>query len=115
MALTITKISNEYSTSPQITPEDLTEIVKLGYKTIINNRPDNEGGAVQPTSDAIKLAAEKVGLTYFYIPVIPNNIQLQEIEAFTQAFTSAAKPILGFCRTGNRAGRMLELSNSPQK
>jgi uncharacterized protein (TIGR01244 family) len=115
MALTITKVTSEYSTSPQITPEDLAEIAKLGYKTIINNRPDNEGGATQPTSEVLKIAAEKEGLNYFYIPVIPNNIQTQEIEAFTQAYSSATKPILAFCRTGNRAGRMLELSKSIQK
>jgi hypothetical protein len=35
MALTITKVLNTYSTSPQITPDDVAEIADLGYKSII--------------------------------------------------------------------------------
>jgi uncharacterized protein (TIGR01244 family) len=112
MALTITKVLNTYSTSPQITPDDVAEIADLGYKSIINTRPDQEGGSEQPTSDAIKLAAEKLGLQYYHIPVVPNNIQSTQVDEFSNAFETAPKPILGFCRTGNRATRLLELSQS---
>jgi uncharacterized protein (TIGR01244 family) len=115
MALSINKISDSYSTAPQITAEDVAEIAQLGFKTIINNRPDFEGGAEQPSSDSIKLAAEKLGLTYYYIAVVPNNIQATQVAEFSTAYASAAKPILAFCRTGNRAARMLELALSAQK
>lgn len=111
MALTITKITDDYSTSPQITPNDITEIAKLGFKTIINNRPDMEGGADQPTSQAIAEAAKQQGLHYVYIPVVPNQIQDSQVDSFRQALSIAPKPALGFCRTGNRASQMYARAN----
>lgn len=110
MSILITKQSEEFSSAPQISIEDISEIAVLGFKTIINNRPDHEGGDTQPTSAQIKVAAESAGLNYFYIPVIPNNIQSAQIEAFKIAYQNAEKPVLGFCRTGNRATSILKLA-----
>ena len=106
MTIQITQHSVEFSTAPQVQVEDLAEIAQLGFKTIINNRPDLEGGTEQPTSDQIKKAAEKLGLNYIYIPVVPNNIQPNQIADFSSAFAWGAKPVLGFCRTGNRASSL---------
>lgn len=106
MALNITKISEVYSTAPQISASDMAEIAQLGFKTIINNRPDLEGGAEQPTSDVLAAAAAQHGIQYVYIPVVPNQIQASQVDAFSQAFAASAKPVLGFCRTGNRASQM---------
>ena len=110
MTIQITQHSPEFSTAPQIQVEDVAEIAQLGFKTIINNRPDLEGGAEQPTSDQIKKAAEKLGLAYLYIPVVPNNIQANQIADFSSAFALAAKPVLGFCRTGNRASTLYKFT-----
>lgn len=112
MTIQITKLSDDFSTAPQISAEDIAEIAQLGFKTIINNRPDNEGGDEQPTSAQLKVAAEKLGLTYVYIPVIPNNIQPEQVSAFNVAYSLAAKPVLGFCRTGNRAGTIFKLAKT---
>jgi sulfide:quinone oxidoreductase len=106
MALNITKISDTYSTCPQISIEDIAEIASLGFKTIVNNRPDLEGGPEQPTSDAIAEVAKQHGLHYIYIPVVPNQIQESQVDAFKEALSQAAKPVLGYCRTGNRAAQM---------
>lgn len=114
MALNITKISDTYSTAPQIQPSDIAEIAQLGFKTIINNRPDLEGGAEQPSSDAIAEAAKQHGIQYVYIPVVPNQIQASQVDAFNQAFAEAAKPVLGFCRTGNRASQMYSRATAQQ-
>lgn len=112
MALTITKITDDYSTSPQISPNDIAEIAQLGFKTIINNRPDLEGGAEQPTSNTLAEAAKQHGLHYVYIPVVPNQIQDSQVDSFRQALTTAPKPALGFCRTGNRASQMFARANA---
>jgi uncharacterized protein (TIGR01244 family) len=112
MTIQITKVSDDFSTAPQINAEDVAEIAQLGFKTIINNRPDNEGGAEQPTSAQIALASEKLGLKYIHIPVIPNNIQPAQIAEFSAAYNLSAKPVLGFCRTGNRAGSIFKLSQA---
>jgi uncharacterized protein (TIGR01244 family) len=110
MTIQITKLSNDFSTAPQISVDDVAEVAQLGFKTIINNRPDDEGGAEQPKSAQLKAAAEQLGLNYVYIPVIPNNLQPEQITTFVAAYSLAAKPALGFCRTGNRAGNIYKLS-----
>jgi len=112
MSLSTTPLSHEYSVAPQISAEDVAEIAALGFKTIINNRPDLEGGEAQPTSQSIQAAANAAGLHYIHIPVIPNAISPADVLAFVQAYTAAPKPILGFCRTGNRAANLLELAMS---
>jgi sulfide:quinone oxidoreductase len=112
MALQITKVSDDFSTVPQISVEDIAEIAQLGFKTIINNRPDHEGGDAQPTSAQLKKVAEDYHLTYVYIPVIPNNIQAEQIDAFNAAYVAAAKPVLGFCKTGNRAASIFKRSQA---
>lgn len=112
MNVEITKLTETFSTCGQISPDDVTNIAALGFKTIINNRPDNEGGAEQPKSAEIQAQAEQLGLTYAYIPVIPNNIQADEVAAFAKAYENAPKPVLAFCRTGNRAGKIMGLSQA---
>jgi len=110
MAIQITKQSDEFSTTSQINIEDIPEIANLGFKTIINNRPDNEGGESQPISEELRVAAEQNGLAYLHIPVIPNNILPAQVMAFSTSFALAAKPILAFCKTGNRAGNIFKLA-----
>ncbi len=110
MTIQITQHSADFSTTAQIQAEDIAEIAQIGFKTIINNRPDLEGGAEQPTSDQIKKAAEKLGLTYIYIPVVPNNIHPNQIADFGNALDAAEKPVLGFCRTGNRASTLYKFT-----
>ncbi len=112
MTLTITKHSETFSSCPQINPEDIAEIVELGYKTIINARPDKEGGNQQPTGDSIKDAAEKAGLKYIHIPVIPNNIGEDDIQACMHFLSNAPTPVIGFCKTGMRATNLYRLAQT---
>lgn len=110
MAIQINQQTQEFSTTAQINIEDLAEIAQLGFKTIINNRPDNEGGETQPKSADIEAAAKKLGLAYVHIPVIPNNIQPAQVAAYAQAYAASPKPVLGFCRTGNRAANICNMA-----
>ncbi|MDD2832707.1 MAG: TIGR01244 family sulfur transferase [Methylotenera sp.] len=110
MALAVKQISADFSVASQITTGDLAEIAHLGFKTVINNRPDHEGGDEQPESALLEAAAKAAGLNYAYIPVIPNHIQPEEVDAFKACFAAAEKPVLGFCRTGNRASNLYQLA-----
>ena len=104
MSVQISQHTQDFSSAPQISVGDVAEIAKLGFKTIINNRPDNEGGALQPNSAQIEAAAKEHGLAYVYLPVVPNQIEAEQIAAFDTAYTQATKPVLAFCGTGYRAG-----------
>lgn len=108
MTLQITKYSEDFSSCPQINPDDIAEIKSLGFKAIINARPDYEGGNNQPLSEDIKAAAEKAGLMYIHTPVIPSNIGADDIQTCAHFLTSAPTPILGFCKTGMRASNLYQ-------
>ena len=61
MSANVTRHTDKFGTAPQISPSDLSEIAAMGFKTVINNRPDGEGGAEQPTSADIEAAAREIG------------------------------------------------------
>lgn len=109
MPLKITQHSKNFSASAQISVDDVAEIAQLGFKTIFNNRPNGEGGALQPTSAQIHAAAKKHGLDYVYIPVIPNKVS-EQLPEFSAAYAQATKPVLGFCGTGYRAGVIFNMA-----
>lgn len=94
----------------QIAPEHVQQIVEKGFKSIINNRPDLEGGPDQPTSAQIEEAARAANLEYVYQPVIPGQITELDVRTFANHFNELEKPILMFCRTGNRSNNLYQLA-----
>ncbi len=94
----------------QIGPEHIEQVVEKGFKSIINNRPDLEGGAEQPTSADIEAAAQAAGLNYVHQPVIGGQITEFDVQNFATHYITLAKPILMFCRTGNRSNNLYQLA-----
>jgi len=95
--------------SGQIIPEDVAEIAKAGFKSIICNRPDGEQPG-QPTFAEIETAASALGLEARYIPVIPGQAGPVEVEAFSAAIKEMPKPLLAYCRSGARSNMMFQLA-----
>ena len=98
----------ELAVDKQISVEDVELAKAQGFRSIINNRPDNEEPG-QPSSADIAEAARRAGLAYVHIPVVPGQIEEAQIEAFDVALESLPQPILGFCRTGTRASMLWAL------
>jgi uncharacterized protein (TIGR01244 family) len=97
------KVSNDFFSSRQISVEDMDRIAAQGFKTILNCRPDGEGGADQPTSGQMKTAAEQRGMHYLHFPVAMGANNMPQAKEAVDAVNSAPKPILGFCKSGIRA------------
>jgi uncharacterized protein (TIGR01244 family) len=102
------KITDQLSVSAQISPQDLAEIAKAGFRSVINNRPDGEAPD-QPGNDAMAAAAAGQGLAYRYLPVIPGQLSDERAAAFSQALRELPAPALAFCRTGTRSTTMWAL------
>lgn len=100
----------ELGIDKQIAIADVAEAKKMGFRSIINNRPDGEE-AGQPSSAEIERAAKDAGLAYVRIPVVPGQVGEQQIAAFAQALEHLPQPILAYCKTGLRAGTLWALSN----
>ncbi len=111
MPLNLTQHTTTFATSPQLQPEDLLSVAQAGFKTVINNRPDGEGGADQPTSDRIALAAKAVGLTYHHLPVISGQMTPDQIQAFAKLLENSQAPILAFCRSGTRSTNLWKMAS----
>ncbi|HUP08164.1 MAG TPA: TIGR01244 family sulfur transferase [Caldimonas sp.] len=93
--------------APQLEPQDLAWAANAGYRSVINNRPDFEGGPDQPTSAQIEAAAKAAGLAYAFLPVASGYQSPDEVERFAQLLETLPKPILAFCRSGARSGRLV--------
>jgi uncharacterized protein (TIGR01244 family) len=102
--------NKQFSTSAQINITDISELAKLGFKSIINNRPDHEGGTNQPTSLEIEQVCKTQGLHYAYLPVIPSQITIENAKEMAKLLTELPQPILAFCRSGTRSTHLYRIS-----
>lgn len=102
----VQKLSAELSVAPQLEPSAMAWAAQAGFKSVINNRPDHEEGPDQPTSTAMAAAAKAAGLSYVFLPVSPSYQSLEEIASFAHLLASLPKPILAFCRSGTRSGKL---------
>lgn len=108
MPLNISQIADGFSVSPQLTPDDIGELVRLGYRSIINNRPDGEGGSAQPTDAQLRAAAEAAGLFYAHLPVASLDFGASTVVRMRALVGELPKPIIAFCRTGARSARLYQ-------
>lgn len=109
--MAIQKIDKTFSQSPQIRVEDIREIADAGFKGIVCARPDNEDQGQPPFAEIAK-EANRLGLKAYHIPVSGQPTEKQLIR-FKQAKEDAGGPILGYCRSGGRAGSLYAATSNP--
>ncbi|MBA2658909.1 MAG: TIGR01244 family phosphatase [Nitrosospira sp.] len=106
----LTRIDADFSFSPQIDVEDLANIKAAGFKSVICNRPDSEDGGVHPDHDLLEAAANKLGLEFAYLPVIPGQINDANVADFKSIVSQLPAPTVGYCRLGIRSKILYERS-----
>lgn len=108
MSLPIQNVSADVCVAPQLEPSAMVEVAQAGFKSVINNRPDFEGGPTQPTSADIEAAAKAAGLQYVHLPVSGAFQSPEEIARFGELLKTLPRPILAFCRSGARSGKLYQ-------
>jgi uncharacterized protein (TIGR01244 family) len=95
------RVTDDFTTAPQISVADVAAAKARGFTAIICNRPDGEDPG-QPAAAEIAAAAQAAGLTFTHIPVrgAPGPA---EVEAMRQAVEAADGPVLAYCRSGTRS------------
>ena len=106
MSLPISPIAPDVCVAPQLSPEAMAEAARAGFRSVVNNRPDFEGGPDQPTNASIEAAALAAGLVYRHLPVAGGYQSPEEIAAFAQLLAELPRPLLAFCRSGARSTRL---------
>lgn len=98
----IRKVNDAFSVSGQIGTDDILQIVAMGFKSIICNRPDGESKA-QPLYESIEALALRAGLAVAYMPIAPTGPTQEDITELQRLISQLPKPVLAYCRTGNRS------------
>lgn len=105
----IRQISENYSVSGQIHPEEVAAVKAAGFRSIICNRPDDEQPG-QPSADSVRQAAEAAGLTFRHIPVISGQITHQNVADQAAALEAMEGPVFAYCRSGARCTNLFALA-----
>ncbi|TWB38839.1 TIGR01244 family sulfur transferase [Nitrospirillum viridazoti] len=100
--LTPRPLTDSLSVAPQIEEADFAQAKALGFRTIINNRPDGEEPGQLTSARGAELAKE-AGLDYVYLPVNQSNLGPQTAAAFAEALANLPGPVLAHCRSGTRS------------
>ena len=107
----VARISPFFAVSQQISEQDLGVAASMGYKSVVNNRPDAESED-QPPSAALEAAAQRLGLAYRHLPVTSGKVTDADVSAFAAAMAELRGPVLAFCRTGTRSSTLWALSQA---
>ncbi len=110
MGMQIIALTPGFAVSPQLMAEDFAWVSTQGFKTLVNNRPDGEGGDAQPTSQMLEAAARAAGLHYVYLPVVSGAITAQQVQTLHDVLAIAPGPTLAFCRSGARSAQLFGLA-----
>ncbi|HAE93089.1 MULTISPECIES: TIGR01244 family sulfur transferase [Hyphomonas] len=109
----IRRVTEAFAVAPQIDEEDVAEIQAAGFKTIVANRPDGEGGVTQPRMGAIRAKAESLGLTFVALP-FSGAPTPEVVERTGNILNEAPQPVLAYCRTGTRSITAWALTHAGQ-
>ena len=101
--LPLRQIAADVCVAPQLTPDAMADAAAMGFKSVVNNRPDFEHDPDQPTNAQIEAAARAAGLEYRFLPVSGAYQSPEEIAAFAQLLAELPRPLLAFCRSGARS------------
>lgn len=105
-------VAHDVCVAPQLDPTAMAWAAQNGFKSVINNRPDFEGGPDQPTNAAIEAAARAAGLEYAFLPVNGAYQSPEEIARFAELLQTMPRPILAFCRSGARSGKLFQAASA---
>ncbi|MBB3407652.1 uncharacterized protein (TIGR01244 family) [Rhizobium sp. BK316] len=98
----VTAISEKLSVSPQPSIETIQSLYGRGFRTLINNRPDDDD-PTQPGTQGESQEAKHCNLSYAFIPVTLGTITEADVRAFQRAVDESEGPVFAHCKTGTRS------------
>ncbi|MFN6481671.1 MULTISPECIES: beta-lactamase hydrolase domain-containing protein [unclassified Nostoc] len=102
------KVSDDLSAAGQLTSEELKQLAKEGFKSVLNLRSPDEAGFLTDEQQQ----AQAAGLQYANIPLKPSEANQEQTELAIQEIENLPKPILIHCAAGARAGGIALIANA---
>lgn len=96
------EVNDQFVVGGQPTADDLEEMSKQGFKSVLNLRSPDEEGFLQDEAKQ----AEAAGLKYSHIAVEAKSINDGLTDRVLQEIKNLPKPSLVHCKSGMRAGAM---------
>ena len=106
--LPLSAIAADVCVAPQLGPTAMSEAARLGFRSVVNNRPDFEHGPDQPSSADMASAAAAAGIEYRHLPVGSGWQSPEEIAAMAALLQELPRPLLMFCRSGARSAQLFQ-------
>ena len=95
-------VTQKFAVAAQPKLSDFQDLKRLGFTTIVNNRPDGEDPN-QPGSAAEEAAARAAGLDYVHIPVTSTAMTEDDARRLKETIEQAPGPVVAHCRSGARS------------
>ena len=112
MSVPINSLNDAFAVAPQLTADDMPDVARAGFKSVIINRPDFEGGTEQPLSADVMAAAKAAGLAVEYQPVVSGAMTEEDIVKFASLLKDLPAPVLAFCRSGTRCAHLYQAASA---
>ena len=106
----IIELSDNYSVTMQIDPDDVADFAAQGFTTIVCNRPDGEEFA-QPTAASVQQACEQHGIAFHMLPMRGSAVSPETLQHFRDVMQHADGRVLGYCRTGTRSAILWQVAS----
>ena len=109
----IRPLTETYSVSPQITPEDVAALKAAGFVRVICNRPDAE---IPPALQSAQMRGhvEKAGMEFVDNQISPGQFP-PDLIARQAAAMQAGGPVFAYCASGNRCSVVWALTQSGRR
>lgn len=107
----IKKLSEEFSSGGQPTPEDLKQLVERGYKSVVNLRSPTETGALADEKEQ----AESLGLNYVNVPLPHTTADAESTAKVVTAAETLPTPVYFHCGAGGRGGALALITLATQE
>ncbi len=108
------QLTPDFAVAPQITLDDVAKAAELGFRTLINNRPNPEVPA-ELDAAAFAAAARSAGLAYHFLPYVPGELTPALVAAFEAVMAEAKGPVLAWCRSGTRSSHLWAMWQAGQR
>jgi sulfide:quinone oxidoreductase len=106
----ILRFSPSFGVAGQIAEEDVADLAQAGFRTVVGNRPDSEGGTPMAL---IQAACERHGMAFWPLPVDFSTLDLADAGHFGAILARSQAPLLAYCRSGRRSAALWALAMAP--
>lgn len=96
----------------QLTPGDLADVAKRGFRAIVNNRPDGEAWIGQPKAASLDEAAGAAGIASHHITFTMPTLTAEHARRLNGVLEGAEGPVLVFCASGFRSALLWAIARA---